>query len=100
MPDGLGDADIRRIAKPDSYRTNRNTPRVEDRTSTPSESAIVLSPLSIFVYVPSNAIVEHAARVQASAGPTVSVCPESWNPPPHTLQSARVDARPLSSINV
>ena len=46
------------------------------------------------MYTDSNAIVGHAARVHASAGPAVSVLPVRVKEPPQVLQSARVDSRP------
>jgi hypothetical protein len=45
-------------------------------------------------------MVGHAARVHASAGPAVSVCPDNENVPPHMLQSARVDRRPSAKVSV
>ena len=83
-----------------AYRVKRSTPRADDNTSVLLDSVTVLSPLSSFVYVLSNSIVGHAARVHASAGPAVRVWPDSVNPPPHTLQSARVDSLPSAKVNV
>ena len=48
----------------------------------------------------SNAMVGHAARVHASVGPAVSVCPDNVNSPPQLLQSARVDRRPSAKVSV
>ena len=45
-------------------------------------------------------MVGHAARVHASVGPAVSVCPDDANGPPHPLQSARVDRRPSAKVSV
>jgi hypothetical protein len=56
-----------------AYREKRNTPRADDNTSVSPDSVTVLSPLRSVVYVISNAMVGHAARVHASAGPTVRV---------------------------
>ncbi len=64
------------------------------------DSVMVLSPLSKLVYVFSNAIVGHAARVHANAGPAVSDGPDNANPPLHMLQSTRVESRPSANDNV
>jgi len=45
-------------------------------------------------------MVGHAARVHASVGPAVSVCPDKANGPPHMLQSARVERRPSAKVKV
>ncbi len=82
------------------YRVKRSTPRDDDKTSVSADSVTVLSPLRMLTYVFSNAIVEHAARVHASTGPAVRVCPDSANTPPHMLQSARVDRRPSANVTV
>ena len=82
------------------YRVKRNTPRSDDNTSVPCESVTELLPPSKLVYAFSNAMVGHAARVHASAGPAVSVCPDSANAPLHVLQSTRVDRRPSASVSV
>jgi hypothetical protein len=82
------------------YRTKRNTPRLDDNTSVLPDSVMLLSPLSRLVYVFSKAIVGHAARVHANAGPAVSVWPDNANPPLHTLQSTRVESRPSANDNV
>jgi hypothetical protein len=58
---------------PEVYRAKRKTPRLDDNTSVLPDSVMVLSPLSKPVYAFSNAIVGHAARVHANAGPAVSV---------------------------
>ena len=82
------------------YRANRNSPRLDDNTSVVPDIVIVLSPLSKLVYAFSNAIVGHAARVHANAGPTVRVSPDSANPPLHMLQSTRVESRPSANDSV
>ena len=82
------------------YRVNRNTPRADDNTSVLPDIVMVLSPLSTLVYAFSNAIVGHAARVHANAGPTVRVSPDSANPPLHMLQSTRVESRPSANDSV
>jgi hypothetical protein len=82
------------------YRAKRSAPRLDDNTSVLPDSVMLLSPLSKLVYAFSNAIVGHAARVHANAGPTVKVCPESANPPLHMLQSARVESRPSPNDSV
>jgi hypothetical protein len=84
---------------PSLYRENRNTPRADDNTKVLPDSVTLLSPLSRPVYMLSNAMVGHAARVHANAGPAVSVSPDSRNVPLQMLQSARVERRP-SSANV
>jgi hypothetical protein len=66
----------------------------------PPDSVTELSPLNNEVYAFSKALVEQAARVHASAGPAVKVCPDSTNAPLHMLQSARVDRRPSANVNV
>ena len=85
---------------PKVYRAKRKTPRLDDNTSVLLDSVMVLSPLSKLVYAFSNAIVGHAARVHANAGPAVSVWPDNANPPLHTLQSTRVESRPSANDNV
>ena len=60
----------------------------------------VLSPLNTLVYTFSNAMVGHAARVHASAGPAVRVCPDSIIAALHELQSALVDQRPAEKLRV
>ena len=82
------------------YRVKRSVPRVDVNTSVRSESVTVLSPPRTLVYAPSNSIVGHAARVHASAGPAVRVCPDNVNTPPQTLQSACVKSRPSPNVNV
>lgn len=82
------------------YRVNRNAPRVDDNTSVLPASVMVLSPLNKLVYACSNAIVGHAARVHANAGPAVRVSPDTANPPLQTLQSTRVESRPSANDNV
>src|SRR5262245_10817503 len=81
-----------------AYRAKRRTPRADDRTRLPPDSVTVLSPLSSVVYVFSNAMVGHAARVHANAGPAVSVAPDSVKAPPQMLQSARVERRPSANV--
>ena len=61
---------------------------VDDSTSVPADTVAVLSPLNKLVYTFSNAMVGHAARVHAIAGPAVSVCPDTVNAALHELQSA------------
>jgi hypothetical protein len=82
------------------YRAKRNTPRLDDNTSVLTDSVRLLSPLSRLVYAFSKAIVGHAARVHANAGPAVKVCPDSANAPLQTLQSTRVESRPSANDNV
>ena len=48
----------------------------------------------------SNAIVGQAARVQAIASATFSVCPDSVKELEHMLQSARVEILPSASVTV
>ena len=60
----------------------------------------VLSPLNKLRYTFSNAMVGHAARVQAIAGPAVRVCPDTVKAALHELQSARVDKRPVAKLSV
>ena len=49
----------------------------------------------------SNAMVGHAARVHASAGPAVRVCPDKTRTRRRSvLQSARVDRRPSEKVSV
>jgi hypothetical protein len=52
------------------------------------------------VYARSNAIVGQAARVQAIAAATFSVCPDSVKMLEHMLQSARVEILPSLSMRV
>jgi hypothetical protein len=82
------------------YRANRITPRLDDNTSVLPDSVRLLSPLNKRVYAFSNAIVGHAARVHANAGPAVKVWPDSANAPLQTLQSTRVESRPSANDNV
>jgi hypothetical protein len=88
------------VCTSESYRLKRNTPRTDDNTSVSLDSVTALSPPSNSVYALSNAIVGHAARVHANAGPAVRVCPDNANSPLHTLQSTRVDSRPSANISV
>jgi hypothetical protein len=81
----------RRLTPAVGYCAKCNRPRTEDSTSVLADTVTVLSPLNKLVYTFSNAIVEHAARVHASAGPAVRVCPDSVKAAPHELQSALVD---------
>ena len=81
-------------------RVKRRTPRAEVSTRLLPASVTVLSPLRIPTYAASNAIVGHAARVHASAGPAVRVCPDTANEPLQVLQSARVESRPSASDSV
>ena len=81
-------------------RVKRNAPLAEDSTRAPPDNVAACSPSNTRVYAVSNAIVGHAARVHASPGPTVSVCPESANAPLHVLQSTRVDRRPSAKVTV
>jgi hypothetical protein len=83
-----------------SYRVKRSVPRGDDSTSVPPDNTTELSPASNRVYSFSNAIVGHAARVHASAGPAVSVSPARANVPPQVLQSTRVDSRPSAKVKV
>lgn len=82
------------------YRVNCNTPRADDSASVPPDSVTMLSPLNKPVYVFSNVIVGHAARVHASAGPAVTVRPDNANAPLHMLQSTRVDSRSVAMVKV
>jgi hypothetical protein len=78
----------------------RRTPRGDAITSVLPDSDTALSPPSSFVYVFSNAMVGHAARVHASNGPATSVWPVSVYGPLQLLQSARVDSAPLVKVTV
>jgi hypothetical protein len=60
----------------------------------------VLSPLNRLIYTFSNAMVGHAARVHAIAGPAVRVCPDTVKAALHVLQSALVDKRPVAKLSV
>ena len=60
----------------------------------------MLSPLRSDSKADSKAIVAHAARVQASAGPMVTLSPDAVNEPPHWLQSALAEARLPSTVSV
>ena len=80
------------------YRAKRNTPRADDKTRPLPDIVTVLSPDSNAVYMFSKAMVGQAARVHASAGPAVSVSPDSVNAPLHMLQSARVERRPSANV--
>ena len=82
------------------YRVNRNTPRADDSTSVPPDSVTMLSPLNKSVYLSPNIIVGQAARVHASTGPAVRVCPDKANAPLHMLQSTRVDSRSVAMVKV
>jgi hypothetical protein len=82
------------------YCPNRNTPRSEDSMIALADTVAVLSPLSKLVYACSNAMVEHAARVHASAGPTLRVCPDTVKAALHELQSAFVDTRPVAKLTL
>ena len=88
------------LGTPPHYRMTRNTPRADDSTSVPPASVSVLSPLNKVMYASPNAIVAQAARVHASTGPAVRVCPDSANAPLQMLQSNRVDKRPSSKVTV
>ena len=83
-----------------AYRVNCRTPRSDNRRNVSPANVAVPSPASIRVYAFSKSIVRHAARVQASVGPAVSVWPDSENVPLHTLQSALVDRRPSANVRV
>ena len=84
----------------DVYRAKRSSPRSDDSRSVPVDRVAVLSPLNIAVYTFSNAMVGHAARVQAIAGPAVRVRPDRVKPAPQMLQSALVDKRPAAKLRV
>jgi len=79
------------------YCVNARRPRADDNTSVLPDTSTVWSPLKIDVYSDSNAIVAQAARVQARAGPTVRVCPDTETVPLHWLQSTRVATRPSAN---
>ena len=64
------------------------------------DSVAVLEPLSTVVYAVSNAIVAHAARVQANTGPAVKVWPSMANRPVQVLQSTRVESWPSPRVSV
>ena len=82
------------------YCAKCNNPRREDSTSAFAATVTVLSPLNNLVYTFSNVMVGHAARVHASAGPAVSVCPDRVKAAPHELQSALVDKRSVAKLSV
>ena len=82
------------------YCTKRNSPRSDDSTSVPPDTVAVLSPLNKLVYTFSNAMVGHAARVHAIAGPAVRVCPDTVKAALHELQSALVEKRPVAKLTV
>jgi hypothetical protein len=70
------------------------------RTSVVPDCTTALAPARIDVYALSNAIVGQAARVQAIASATFSVCPDSVKVLEHMLQSARVEILPAASVRV
>ena len=82
------------------YFAKSNRPLSDDSTSVPADTVAVLSPLNKLVYTFSNAMVGHAARVHASAGPAVRVCPDSVKAALHELQSALVDKRSVAKLRV
>ena len=78
----------------------RRTPRAEVSTRVLPVSVTELSPLRMPTYAASNAIVGHAARVHASAGPAVRVCPDTLNVPLQVLQSALRREPPVANDKV